>query len=84
MEIPRHWRLKKQRYGLVGDVCEEGHPAFPPDDVCKHCDPDRARVDATSKSVTKSRKEIANIKAKITVYEANPDAYESLDDIQLS
>ena len=21
MEIPRHWRLKKQRYALVGEVC---------------------------------------------------------------
>ena len=21
MEIPRHWRLKQQRYGLVGEVC---------------------------------------------------------------
>jgi hypothetical protein len=23
MEIPRHWRLKKQRYGLVGEVFAE-------------------------------------------------------------
>jgi len=21
MEVPRHWRLKKQRYALVGEVC---------------------------------------------------------------
>jgi len=21
MEIARHWRLKQQRYGLVGEVC---------------------------------------------------------------
>ena len=29
MEIPRHWRLKKQRYGLVGEVVD-GIPVFPP------------------------------------------------------
>ncbi len=38
MEIPRHWRLKKQRYALVGEVCPhcEGK-IFPPRDVCPHC-----------------------------------------------
>jgi len=31
MEIPIHWRLKKQRYGLIGERCECGkHVAFPP------------------------------------------------------
>jgi len=30
-EIPRHWRLKKQRYSLVGDVGKDGdNPRFPP------------------------------------------------------
>lgn len=37
MEIPRHWRLKKQRYGLVGEVCENEHYVFPPRDVCPDC-----------------------------------------------
>jgi len=23
MEIPRHWRLKKQRYGLVGETIKD-------------------------------------------------------------
>lgn len=38
MEIPRHWRLKQQRYALVGEVCPhcEGK-IFPPRDVCPHC-----------------------------------------------
>ena len=38
MEVPRHWRLKKQRYGLTGEVCPhcEGK-IFPPRDVCPHC-----------------------------------------------
>lgn len=31
MEIPRHWRLKKQRYGLVGEVCLKcDKKIFPP------------------------------------------------------
>jgi uncharacterized protein len=38
MEIPRHWRLQKQRYGLVGEVCPHcDGKIFPPRDVCPHC-----------------------------------------------
>lgn len=38
MEIPRHWRLKKQRYALVGEVCPHcSEKLFPPRDVCPHC-----------------------------------------------
>jgi uncharacterized OB-fold protein len=38
MQIPRHWRLKKQRYALVGEVCPHcDAKIFPPRDVCPHC-----------------------------------------------
>jgi uncharacterized protein len=38
MEIPRHWRLKKQRYSLVGEVCPHcDAKIFPPRDVCTEC-----------------------------------------------
>lgn len=38
MEIARHWRLKKQRYALVGEVCPHCQgKIFPPRDVCPHC-----------------------------------------------
>lgn len=38
MEIPRHWRLKKQRYSLVGEECPHcKNKIFPPRDVCPHC-----------------------------------------------
>lgn len=38
MEIPRHWRLRKQRYGLVGEVCPHCETKiFPPRDVCPAC-----------------------------------------------
>jgi uncharacterized OB-fold protein len=38
MEIPRHWRLKAQRYRLEGSVCPTcGQLSFPPRQVCPHC-----------------------------------------------
>lgn len=38
MEIPRHWRLKQQRYGLVGEVCPHCETKiFPPRDICPAC-----------------------------------------------
>ncbi|MGW8250165.1 MAG: Zn-ribbon domain-containing OB-fold protein [Anaerolineales bacterium] len=38
MEISRHWRLRKQRYGLVGEVCPHCEAKiFPPRDVCPEC-----------------------------------------------
>ncbi|MEW6716542.1 MAG: Zn-ribbon domain-containing OB-fold protein [Chloroflexota bacterium] len=38
MEIPRHWRLKKQRYALIGEVCSHCETKlFPPRDICPKC-----------------------------------------------
>lgn len=38
MEIPRHWRLKAQRYRLAYATCPAcGRPTFPPRPVCPHC-----------------------------------------------
>lgn len=38
MDITRHWRLKKQRYTLVGEVCEHcNSKIFPPRDICPDC-----------------------------------------------
>jgi uncharacterized OB-fold protein len=38
MEVPRHWRLRQQRYALVGEVCPHcQEKIFPPRDVCPHC-----------------------------------------------
>ncbi len=35
MEIPRHWRLKAQRYRLEGSICPTcSHFSFPPRPVC--------------------------------------------------
>jgi uncharacterized OB-fold protein len=41
MEIPRHWRLKKQRYSLVGEACPHcDAKIFPPRDICPRCGKD--------------------------------------------
>jgi uncharacterized OB-fold protein len=38
MEVSRHWRLKQQRYSLVGEVCPAcEHKIFPPRDICPEC-----------------------------------------------
>ncbi|SRR5690606_19995897 len=38
MQVSRHWRLKGQRYGLVGEECPNcGVKLFPPRDVCLEC-----------------------------------------------
>jgi Rubredoxin-like zinc ribbon domain (DUF35_N) len=38
MEIPRHWRLKAQRYRLEGSICPIcGQPVFPPRPICPFC-----------------------------------------------
>jgi uncharacterized OB-fold protein len=38
VEVPRNWRLKRQRYGLIGEVCPHcDGKIFPPRDVCPHC-----------------------------------------------
>jgi uncharacterized protein len=37
-EIPRHWRLKQERYNLIGEVCPHcDYKIFPPKDVCPNC-----------------------------------------------
>jgi uncharacterized OB-fold protein len=41
MEISRHWRLKRQRYALVGEVCPHCEvKIFPPRDICPDCGED--------------------------------------------
>ena len=38
MDIPRNWRLRKQRYSLVGEECPHcSAKIFPPRDICPQC-----------------------------------------------
>jgi len=38
METSRHWRLRQQRYALVGEVCPNCDlKIFPPRDICPDC-----------------------------------------------
>jgi uncharacterized OB-fold protein len=49
MEIPRHWRLKKQRYGLVGTVCPHcDYKMFPPRGICPNCGSNVNEIPAVS------------------------------------
>ena len=46
VEIARHWRLKPQRYQLVGEVCPQCNgKIFPPRDVCPYCADDEKQPD---------------------------------------
>ncbi len=39
MQVPQNWRIQKQRYTLVGEVCTHcGNKIFPPRDICPECD----------------------------------------------
>lgn len=39
MEISRHWRLRKQRYLLQGNICPKCETKiFPPKGVCPECE----------------------------------------------
>ena len=39
MSVVRNWRLRAQRYRLVGETCDKcGVKIFPPRDVCPECE----------------------------------------------
>jgi len=38
MEIPRHWRLRKQRYSMIGGACPNCEfKTFPAREICPNC-----------------------------------------------
>ena len=68
MEIPRHWRLKNQRYKLVGEVCPHcDAKLFPPRDICPECG-----LEAKTLYTFSGRGEVYSF---TTVYDA-PSGYE--------
>jgi len=69
MEIPRHWRLKKQRYGLVGEICPHcDHKIFPPRDICPNCGDEAKKLYAFSGK--------GEVYSYTTIYEA-PSGYDA-------
>ena len=69
MEIPRHWRIKKQRYALVGEVCPHcDAKLFPPRDICTECG-----QDAKTEYAFSGRGEVFSY---TTIYDA-PAGYET-------
>ena len=68
MQVARHWRMKSQRYGLVGEVCEKcGSKIFPPRDICPECEAP-AKTPYTFSG-------LGEVYSYSTVYNA-PDGYE--------
>jgi hypothetical protein len=68
MEISRHWRLRQQRYALVGEVCPHcEEKIFPPRDVCPNC-----AQEAKTPYVFSGKGEVYSY---TTVYDA-PEGYE--------
>ena len=69
MEISRHWRLQRYRYGLIGEVCPKcQEKIFPPRDVCPNCS-----QEAKEEFVFSGRGEVFSY---TTIYDA-PEGYES-------
>ena len=66
MEIPRHWRLKAQRYRLEASVCPGcGGLSFPPRPVCPHCAARPAATAAWGLPVWSTRTSSLDIKSQI-------------------
>ena len=69
MEIARHWRLRQQRYSLIGEVCPNcEHKIFPPRDICPNCGKDAKEL------YTFSGK--GEVYSYTTIYEA-PSGYDA-------
>ncbi len=66
MEIPRHWRLKAQRYRLEGSTCPIcGQLTFPPRPVCPHCTAQPAQMAVRGLLVLPTSIGIADIESHI-------------------
>lgn len=66
------WRLRQQRYQLIGEVCDNcGHKIFPPRDVCPNC----AEQSQTKRAQTPFKlSDKGEIYSYTTVYNA-PEGY---------
>ncbi len=68
MEIARHWRLRQQRYSLVGEVCPNcEYKIFPPRDICPNCGKEARELYAFSGK--------GEVYSYTTIYEA-PSGYD--------
>ncbi len=77
MNSPRYWRLQKQRYRLLGEVCDEcGEKLFPPRDVCPNCrDEIKGQREGSSQMKLHEFSGRGEVYSFSTVYQA-PQGYE--------
>ncbi len=66
MEVPRIWRLKAQRYRMVGNVCPTcGQVFFPPRPICPNCAAEPAHIAAPELSaLSPSKREMNTVLSK--------------------
>ena len=66
MDIPRHWRLKAQRYRLEGSTCPNcGQAIFPPRPVCPHCSAQPVRIAGLGLPVSAAAMGMTDLEARI-------------------
>jgi uncharacterized OB-fold protein len=69
MDVPRHWRLKAQRYRLEGALCPVcGRPSFPPRPACPDCIERRMTIVDTRLSVTTPLSDIAGLPSSLCLH----------------
>ncbi len=66
MEVPRIWRLKAQRYRMVGNICPTcGRVFFPPRPVCPDCAVEPVSITAPELSaLSPSKRSLNNVFSK--------------------
>lgn len=70
MEAPRDWRLKKQRYQMVGEECPHcEEKIFPPRDICPRCGAGTLKNNSEAKVVKNKNKKPEIVKPTDTVIE---------------
>ena len=69
MEVSRHWRLKQQRYSLVGNSCQYcDAKIFPPRDICPRCGGDtKNKIEFTGKGRIHSYSVTRDIEQRVVV-----------------
>lgn len=67
MEIPRHWRIQKQRYALAGEICPHcDAKIFPPRPVCTYCGSNLNEKSIHDKNITIEINSLMPVQVNVT------------------
>lgn len=93
MEVPRYWRLQKQRYRLLGEECPHcSEKIFPPRDLCPRCNSQTKKAyqfsgkgeiysETTSNQVPAEFKDQAPLRLALITLEEGPMVLAQLTDV---